>query len=493
MGLPVYHTIYTNMLRNYFLIAYRNLRSDKANSFINLSGLALGMACSILIYLYVKDEVTFDEFHSKSDRIFRAHVHETYDNGEVFSNTVTPLPMAQALTDAFAEVEKATRYGTNSALLKHGDEQFRQDYAIGDDTFFGIFDFDVTKGSLIDIFSDRSDAVLTETQAFKLYGQNDPIGASFQLLLGDDYRNFVVKAVIKDIPGNSSLQFPLIISTDNFKYTVSERQMKAWFLVFTETYVLMKNRGGVEKVLPGIPAMVDRHVTKGDGLVAYDIGFQNLTDIHLNTSFEAGVVPVGDPKYIYILSFIASFILLIACINFTTLNIGRSVNRAKEIGVRKVNGAYKHSLIAQFLTESFVISLVSMGIGVLSGWFVIDLFNELSGKSIVYAFEALDLIFLGIVVVTVSLLSGVYPAFVLSSFQPVEIFRGKTQLGRGKQLFRKSLVVVQFVLSLFMITSAVFIRGQLEYLQNKDLGFNQEAISDDSYEHCLYWKHPAIH
>lgn len=464
------------MIRNYLTIAFRSLMRDKLNSFVNLSGLAVGLACSILIYLYVKDELTFDSFHTKHERIYRMHVAETWDSGDVFENTVSPLTVAPAMKDYFSQVEASTVYGTNSALLRYGEESARESYAYGGEDFFKIFDFEVIKGSLIEIFNNPSDAVLTKTQATKLFGDNDPVGESFELLLGDGYREFIVKAVIDDMPSNSSLQFATLISTGSLKYTVRPKQMKSWFSVFSETYVLLRQEGDLARVEARIPEMVDQYVPKNEGLEEYMLGFQPLTDIHLNTDFNEGVVRISDPKYIYILTFIALFILAIACINFTTLNIAKSVDRAKEIGIRKVSGAYRYSLISQFLIESLVMTSLAMAFGLMLSLFLLQPFNELSSKTLIFDIGLVDGLILTGFGGLLALLAGAYPALVLSAFDPIRAFKGKVALGQGKQFLRKALVCVQFTISLFMISCTLLVLGQLNYLQDKDLGFKGEAI-----------------
>ncbi len=462
------------MLKNYFLVAFRTLLRDRLNSIVNITSLSLGLACAVLIYLYAKNELTYDTFHSKSDRIYRAWVQEKWNNGEEYNNTITPLRLGPEIKANIPEVEAFTRIVGRSAMAQVGDVVTDVSYSLVDEGFPEIFDLKVVSGSLKGAFSNPNSVVLTETQSKILFGGSNPVGETFDLRLTDTYQPVEVKAVVKDMPSNSSLRYTILLSGAHFNSLYSDRQRNAWFNIQGETYLLVKEGVGVATLDDKL--RIVEAMPKHESLVSFDVDAQPLTDIHLNVEVPSGYAEVNDPKYIFILSFIAVFILVIGSINFTTLNIGKSITRAKEIGVRKVNGATRSNLVIQFLSEALVITGVSLFIGVVIAYFSLDFFNQLAGKQLTFSFAALDIAFLVGLAIVNALLSGLYPAFIFSGFNPVQAFKGKVVLGKGKQIFRKSLVVVQFVLSAFMISTAIFIQSQMSFLQNANLGFEKDAL-----------------
>lgn len=462
------------MLKNYFLVAFRTLLRDRFNSFVNITSLSLGLACAVLIYLYAKNELTYDTFHSKSDRIYRAWVQEKWNNGEEYNNTITPLRLGPEIKANIPEVEAFTRIVSRSAMAQVGDVVTEVNYDLIDEGFAEIFDLKVVSGSLKGAFSEPNNVVLTKTQSKTLFGDSNPVGETFDLRLTDTFQPVVVKAVVEDMPSNSSLRYTILLSGAHFNSLYSDRQRNAWFSIYGETYVLAKE--GVDMATLSDKLSIVENMPKHESLVSFDIEAQPLKDIHLNVEVPSGYAEVNDPKYIFILSFIAVFILVIGSINFTTLNIGKSITRAKEIGVRKVNGATRGNLIIQFLSEALVITGVSLLIGVVVAYFSLNSFNQLAGKQLTFFLSGADVAFLVGLTIINALLSGLYPAFILSGFNPVESFKGKVVLGKGKQVFRKSLVVVQFVLSAFMISTAIFIQNQMSFLQNTNLGFEEEAL-----------------
>jgi putative ABC transport system permease protein len=463
------------MFRNYLIVALRTLWRDKVHSTINVLGLGLGVLCCVLIAIYVKDEWTFDRFHSKVDRIYRVYVKEDWGEKQQFNNTVTPFPMGPALKENFSEVISHVRLNTLGAQTKVGDQVFNDQVTVGGQDLFKVFDFELTSGD--DSALDRQDAViLSEELATKYFGSVNPLDKVIAIQLGDRFEDFTVKGVVS-IPTNSSISFDLLISDLNYPRLYSSQALtSAWFNVIPETYVLLQE--GVDphqlqaKFSPVFKTLLGEEDFKNS---KYFVGLQPMTSIHLDTTLPLGIAPVSDPKYSYILSGIALLILFVACINFVTLSVGRSLHRSKEVGIRKVVGAQRKQLIVQFLGESVVVTIVSILAGLIGASLCLPLFNDLAGKQLEFP---MNLFMAGTVLVlltTIGVITGSYPAFVLSSFRPITILKGA--LPKGKQGFRKALVGLQLVLSIFLISSTLVMRQQLQFLQDKNLGFSKEQLA----------------
>lgn len=464
------------MLKNYLKIAFRSLLRSKTHSIINILGLGIGIACCILIVLFVKDEWTFDTFHTKADRIYRVWAREDYGKDEVFFYTVTPFPMGPTLKDNFAEVEYQVRINNIGPQVKLGENLFSERVTIGGKDFFKVFDFDVEKGDTQTALEGANNVVITKRMAVKYFGESEPINKVLAIQLGDDFQDFAVKAVVKDVPTNSSIQFDILISDLNYPKLYSERALTSgWFNITPETYVLLRKDAGASQLEKKIQPFM-KTVLGSDFDAKYEVGLQPLTDIHLNTYYPAGIAPVSNPKYAGILAAIALLILIVACINFVTLSVGRSIKRAKEVGIRKVVGAERKHVIFQFIGEAVIVTIISLVVGVLLSYLNLPLFNDLSGKQLVIEANGFMLLVSLTTVLIIGLLAGSYPAFVLSGFRPVTILKGNITTGSSKQGLRKVLVGVQLVLAIFLISSTLVMRDQLEYLQNKDMGFNKEQL-----------------
>lgn len=464
------------MIRNYLKIAFRSLWRSKAHSLINIVGLGLGIACCILIVLYVKDEWTFDNFHTKADRIYRVWAREDYGKDEVFFYTVTPFPMGPTLKDNFEEVEKHVRVHDLGPQVKVGEDLFTETVTIVGQDFFEVFDFQFVAGDKGTALSGANNVVLTRSMAQKYFGADDPINKVISMQLRDEMEDFAVRAVVEDVPTNSSIQFDMLISDLNYPKLYSERALtSAWFNITPETYVLV--RDGVN-----IPLLESKMVTfmktvLGDDFDAkYELGLQPLRSIHLDTSFPVGRAPVNNPKYSYILAGIALLILFVACINFVTLSVGKSLKRAKEVGVRKVVGAERKHVIFQFIGEAVIVTVIALGLGLALAVLSLQLFNDLAGKQLVLEANRFMLMVGLAMIAIIGIFSGSYPAFVLSSFRPASVLKGSLGSGGSKQRVRKVLVGVQLVLSIFLISSTLVMRDQLNYLQSKDMGFNKDQL-----------------
>lgn len=466
------------MLHNYIKIALRSLWRSKVHSLINILGLGLGVACCILIVLFVRDEWTFDHFHSKAERIYRVYAREDWGENQQFFNTITPLPMGPALKENFPEVEMYVRINPVGVQVKVGENQFSEQAIIGSQDFFDVFDFELITGNR-EALHDQSSVVITERMAKKYFGEISPIDKVISIQLGEKFEDFYVKAVTANVPTNSSIQYDILISDLNLNKVFDEQTItSAWFNISPETYVLLQQDTDPKQLVSRFPSVFKTILGEEDfNQSKYAPGLQPLTDIHLNNTYPVGIAPVNNPRYSYLLGAIALLLLVVACINFVTLSIGRSLSRGKEVGIRKVVGAQRSQLITQFIGEAVLVTLLASLIGMTAAQLSLPVFNELSGKELVFQWNGfLALVMLGLLIV-IGLIAGSYPAFVLSSFKPISILKGSMLAGSSKQKVRKVLVGIQLVLSVFLVSSTLIMSQQLSFLQNKNLGFNKEQLA----------------
>ncbi|HYC86083.1 MAG TPA: ABC transporter permease [Chryseosolibacter sp.] len=466
------------MIKNYLKIAFRSLWRSKGHSFINVFGLSLGIGCCILIILFVKDEWTFDRFHSKADRIFRAYAIEDYGENQLFFDTSTPFPMGPALKDNFQEVEEMVRINPVGAQVRIQEALFSEQVMIAGQRFLEVFDFEVIAGDKNSALNDQVNVVLSESTAKKYFGDQDPINQVIAIQLGERFEDFTVKAVLQDPPTNSSISYTLLISDLNYPKLYSERLLtSAWFNITPETYVLLREGVDAKELEKKFPPVFKSLLGDDFEKSKYFVGLQPLVDIHLDTSFPPAIAPVSDPKYSYILAAIAVLILSVACINFVTLSVGRSLKRTKEVGIRKVVGAQRRQLILQFIGEAVIITIFSLLIGIVLAIITLPMFNEFAGKQLAMRPDGfMGLVVLALVIV-IGLMAGSYPAFVLSGFRPIAILKGNVKSGDNKQTIRKVLVGIQLVLSIFLIASTLLMHRQLNYLQSKNLGFSRDQLA----------------
>lgn len=467
------------MLKSYLTIALRSLWKNRLHTFINILGLSLGVASCVLIVLFVKDEWTFDTFHAKADRIYRVYVKENWGKDQEFFNTVTPYPMGPALVENFEEVEKQVRILNTNGMVKRNDELLTETLTIAGQDFFSVFDFEIIRGSKKNALAAQNGIVLTETLATKYFGEVDPVGKGLSIQVGPALEEFEITAVVKDLPTNSSIQFGILLS-DLFLPKIIDAQTltSGWFNVNPETYVLLREGTNATELESKFPAVFKGLLGEAEfNQSKYQPGLQALTSIHLDTSFPAGIAPVSNSRYAFILAAIALLILLVACINFITLSIGRSIKRAKEVGIRKVVGAIRQQLIFQFIGEAFMITLASLLIGYALAFLNLPFFNDLSGKQLSMNLDGFTILFAFLLLGIIGLMAGSYPAFVLSAFKPIAILKGHVSAGNNKQTLRKVLVGIQLVLSIFLVSSTLIMQDQLSLLQNKNLGFNKEQLA----------------
>ena len=464
------------MTRNNFKIAARVLWRQKVNTLLNVTGISIGIACFLLISLYVKQEVSFDKFHEKGDRIYRTWTLEDYGGDQQFFYTNSPLPLEKVLEDNIPDIEMAVQYNRNSFLVGEEGARINEPVAVASPEFFEMFSFPIVNGNSKSPLADRTSIVISEAYATKYFGSKNPIGQPLSLLIQGKSRAFTVSAIMKDLPKNTGFSFDMMISNANDELLYEKRALQAWFHVSPETFVLVKENSTVEAVEEKLPAMIktvlgDR-VEEGE----YTLGLQPLTDIHLNPEFPVGNMPVGNPKYVYVLGAIGLLVLLIACINYTTLSMGQSMRRAKEVGVRKVVGAQKSGLVWQYLSESVLITFIAMMIGLAVAYLLLPIFNNLANTNLVMPFDFESLWVYLVMALGIGLATGAYPALVLSSLKLTNVLRGGQSSIGGKNVLRKSLLVFQLLLTVFLISSTLIMKKQLNYIQNEDLGFNREAM-----------------
>ena len=463
------------MFKNYFKVALRYLLRYKTYTVINLLGLSVGITCCILIMLFVRSEFSYDRFHTKADRIYRVWQEEKFQ-GEDFVNTITPLPMGPAMQSNLPEVEAMCRVYQTNTLIKIGDNSFNENVTMVDPSLFKIFDFKLLQGSRENPFPNNNSVIVTTAIAKKYFGNTNPIGKRFEMQLGNENKLFTIAGIAAPVPEESSIKYDILFSYSNDKLVFSERKLHSWFNIFNETYVLLHKDASAANLAKKFPALLKQELGADYGSEEFYMNLQPLTSIHLDNALPEGIQPISDPKYSYILGLIGVLILLVACINFITLSIGRSTTRALEVGVRKALGAGRKQLIRQFWGEALIVTLTAVITGLVAAFFLLAPFNHLINRNLVFHFDALFILFCLLLVTIIALIAGIYPAIILSGFKPVEVLKGKLSLKNNAGLFRKGLIVGQFVASIVMIICTVIIGRQMNYLQHKNLGYNKEQV-----------------
>lgn len=464
------------MIQNYLKLALRNLLKHKGPGFINITGLSIGTAIVILLSLYVWDEWTFDRFHSNADRVYRAWVKEHFKDN-VFFNTITPVILGQELRDNFPEIQQVVRYYTQNTLVKKGNFSELEEVHVAEPSFFKVFDFKLLRGKAENVLSDLHSVVVTEEIGLKYFGDPFPVGQTLTLQTGGEWAHFTVTGILEKAPGNSSIRYGIVIPFEKGASQMSEGAKTSWTNVVVETYVLLDEANKVKELEAKFAPFVDGKVASDYKPGEYVVGFQPLTDIHLNKDFPLGLAPVSDRRYSYILAGIALLILGLACINFTTLAVGRSVMRAKEVGVRKATGATRRQLMAQFWNEAIFTAGVAVLLGLLLAYAALPFFNDLADKQLTLNFSTQTLLLLAGLALVTGLVSGIYPALVLSGFKPALTLRGAvSKTGGNRHTVLRGLVGFQFMLSVLLIISTLVMLRQMNFLQNKNLGYDKEQI-----------------
>ena len=465
------------MLSNYIKIAYRSLIRNKLYSAISIVGLSIGIACCSLIFLYVQNELSFDSFHSNAENIYRVIYGES-GQGELSDGTPsTSALLRQELKESFPEVEWATRISGSQLVVTLDDKSFTELVVHVDADFFSMFSFPLIEGDAASILDDPGSVVLTPEIARKYFGEDDPIGRTVSIQLGETNREFSVAGIIEEAPATSSIQYDLLISTQLLKYTVPEEFLETWDIILFSTYVQLYPDADIVALEERISSHVgELSGYEADG-VTVSCGLQPVTQVHLNPNFDGEMVASSDPVYSYILSGIAFAVLLIACINFMTLAIGRSSGRAREAGLRKVLGALRGQLMRQFWGEALLLSVMALVVGVALAEAFLPTFNDLAQKQLSFGLSSNWTLLLGLVglALITAFLAGVYPAILLSKHLPVDALRGSVIPG-GKNRLIQGLIVLQFAIAVFLIAGTFTMSSQINYIRNADLGYDKDLV-----------------
>lgn len=467
------------MLRNH-KITFRNLVKHKGYSTINVLGLAIGLACVILITAWCLDELSYDRFHSKHERIFRIVSSVTSDS-ETFSQAVTSPPLAAALERDFPEVEKAVRLDMNDCIVRYGDRQFEEDGVLfADDNFFEIFDYGLSRGDLTTALREPYSVVLTESMARKYFGDENPIGKTMTLYLYDpDGRGapYTVTGVTPDPPQNAHFTFNLIGSFSTYE-AVAENADERWFENGYYTYVLLREGADAAALEARLPRFAERYL--GDAMhekdMLYSFALQPLTQIHLHSRLRYEIQANGSMSTVTIFATVGLFILLIAAINYMNLTTARSLGRAKEVGMKKVLGAQKSQLIRQFLVESTTVALLALALALLFVELLQPALRELTGKPFDRIVSGELFWFIAGATLLVGVLSGLYPAFFISRFKAATVLQGNYKSSASGLLLRKSLVVLQFAIAIVLLVGITVVKSQMNFIHSKDLGFDRDAL-----------------
>ena len=459
------------MFSNYLKTAFRNVLRNKGFTFINVFGLAVGMACCIILFLYVQHESSYDKFHDKVDQIYRV-ISQDEDDGGVDRFVMTPAPLAPALLQDFPEVQKAVRFAAGGLEVTHRGQRFYERVFFADSEVFDMFDFPLIKGDPQTALNDPYALLISERMADKYFSSEDPVGKSL-ILYGD--RTYNVVGVFNDIPPNSHLQFDLLGSFQHFH----QRHQTSWGVSNYLTYVLLSENADVDAFQAKMPGFVEKYRGK-EVLEKYRLIylFQPLSKIHLYSHWRGELEPGTRVSSLYIFSAVGLFLLLLACFNYINMSLAQSTNRGLEVGIRKVIGANRGQLTIQFLIQSSLVTLLSLPLTILLIELILPLFNSLSRKhlDVNYGRNLSLLFFVAGIVFFTGLVSGLYPSLFLSAFQPIKILKGMFKDSFNVSLFRKSLVVLQFTISTVFIVCTFIIVGQLRFMHTKELGLDREYV-----------------
>lgn len=466
------------MFRNYLLVAFRNLLRNRISSFVNIAGLAIGMAAFILIIQYVRYELSYDKFHEKGDRIYRIQ-QDRYNKGEITTQWAAGCSaVGQALYQNFPEVEDFTRFQIWGGVFSNGDRKFReQAIYLADTSFFDIFSFEVIQGDPGEILREPLQMLISESTAKKYFGEEDPIGRSLRF---NGAVEVMIGGIFRDAPGNSHLKPDMVVSWETLVRFQGPDVNTAWQWDAFFNYILLDPAADYKEFEAKIPAFVEAEI--GDELRQWDswavYNLQPLESIHLNSDFMFEAEPGGNAGSVYALMVISVFLLIIAWINYINLSGSRALERAREVGMRKVSGAVKNQLLGQFLMESVLVNLLAILLATVMVFLLDSPFRTLTGEQLDFSIAGNPgfwaLIFLSFL--AGAALSGIYPALFLSSFKPVTVFQGISELKLGGYGMRRILVIFQFMISILLIAGILTVFRQITYMRDYDLGVDIENV-----------------
>ncbi len=474
------------MIKNYFKTAFKNLLRNRVYSFINIVGLSLGLASAMLIILYVKDEVSYDRFHKNINQIYRADRKIVRDNGEIDNSGYTGLFQGPRFTAGIPEIQGFVRFHSGQKDIKRNTDIQLQEVFYTDSNFFSVFSFSLLRGDPKTVLLRPNSVVISEEMAKKQFGTADVLGKTILLKDDSSFVPYAVTGVARKCPQNSSIKFQVLLPLKTSPQ--DEECNDNWFNFFLNTFMVLSPNADVKVVEAKMKKVFETDASESIKMIQETYGRKNLglsyflqpfNEIHLskNVPAGAGLSDASDPMFSYILSAIALFILLIACINFVNLTVARSLKRAKEIGIRKVIGGNRKQLIIQFLGESFLLCFGAFVLAILIVQLVLPVFNQLSNKALAlsYLFDAkLIAGYIALFIIT-GLLAGFYPALVLSGYNPVQTLYSRFTL-TGKNYLQKTLVILQFVLASFLIIATLTIFSQFNFLTNEKLGYDDNNL-----------------
>ncbi len=474
------------MIGNYIRLALRHMIRQRTYVFINVTGLAIGLACSIMISLFVIYELSYDDFNEKKDRIWRLYLKGKLGETEL-EGAWTCSPAAPAFKQDFPEVVDAVRFNTwGETVIKYKDRSFIEDgFMEADSTFFNIFSIPMIQGDPQTALAAPHTVVLTKNAAGRIFGSSNPVGEMIKV--GTDSTLYTITGVMEDVPDNSHFKFNMLGS-----FVTNQRaHSDIWLSNSFYTYLLLEEGASIEQLKAKIPEWLRKYIEPQmeqmlgismeefiQGGNSYGFYLQDLKDIHLNPDIQHGLEPSSDKRYIIIFSLVAVLILIIASINYMNLATARSAKRSREVGLRKVAGSLKGQIIWQFLFESLVVTLVSLVFAILIVELCLPYFNNLINIQLSLAYVAHWYVIPGLIGLglLISVLAGSYPAFFLASFRPVAVLSGPLKSGSGSKILRSVLVVVQMTVSVIIILATLIVYKQVNYMLNKDLGFNKENL-----------------
>lgn len=474
------------MLQNYLKIAWRNLRKYKFYSLINIFGLGIGIAAFLFILLYIQDELSYDRYHEHAAQIIRVDFHAKLGENEVITAENVP-PAGPVFTQDFPEVAAFFRFRERgSYLINYQADTYKEENIIfADSTFFQFFSIPLVEGNPRTVLTQPNSIVMSETMAKKYFGIQEAIGKTVKL---DNRADYTVTGIMEEMPKNTHFNYDFLLSMSTLE---ESKDMQNWGSSNFKTYLLLQENTDLVQLEQKIQATFKQHFeavlrdfvgTSWDEFMAggnyAKMAIMPLTDIHLRSDKTAEAGANGDIRYLYIFGIIGLFILLIASINFVNLSTARSVNRAKEVGVRKVVGALRNHLVKQFLSESLLIAFLSLLLALGFLHLLLPYFNDLSAKTFTFTnfYQPTFVVTILGIAISIGVLSGLYPAFYLSAFQPIKVLKGSLIGQKNKSLFRNTLVVFQFFITTLLIVGTIVIFQQLQFMQTKKLGYNKEQV-----------------
>jgi len=471
------------MLKNNLKVALRNLLRNKSYACINIIGLAVGLAICILIFQYVYVEMSYDKFHENGKNLYRFQISKRDDSGEWDHHSLSPIPLGPVLKEKFPEIQNFTRLMNRNTIVKANENKFNETLLFTDPDFFSVFSFELLRGNRANVLSDKYSVVISATVAEKYFGTVDALGKTLSIRRGGEFHDFTVSAVCGDIPYNSTIQFDILLPSAVLLDNMDPIFKDSWGAMTARTYIRLADGTDPSAMESKLPSAFQSHLRDRYGdevdrvLESHKFNLQPLAAIHLNPRISNTYEPVNNPVYLHILMAIGAFILILACINVINLAIGQAATRFREMGTRRILGAGRLGLVKQFLGESLILSFISLALALVLAEVSLPIFNRLAATNLSITFLSNPVLFPALIglAILVALVAGGYPALYLTRFRPAEIVRGTAKVG-GPSLFTRTLVILQFSLSIFFIICTLMMSRQLDYMKQKNLGFDHQQI-----------------